>query len=80
MIKASFENIMDRFFLFDETSETFNNAARFNLETGVLLRRPSLSMQFSAKAWKDVSKLTNCVTYALNIPMHGWGRPGATFA
>lgn len=45
----------------------------FNLHARVAFRRPLVSAK---DEWNKVVKSTNCYSYALNIPDHGWGRPG----
>lgn len=51
----------------DPLKQQFNQRARLKF------RSPLVS---ASEEWRKVVKSTNCYSYALNIPDHGWGRPG----
>lgn len=45
----------------------------FNILARATFKHP---LEFDGDIWDHVRQQTNCYTYALNIPDHGWARPG----
>ncbi|MBI1301857.1 MAG: hypothetical protein GC137_09410 [Alphaproteobacteria bacterium] len=46
-------------------------------EMRMSLKRPAeANLVYRPKDWTRIKKDTNCYTYALDIPAHGWGQPG----
>lgn len=45
----------------------------FNILARATFKHP---LEFEADIWDHVRQQTNCYSYALNIPDHGWARPG----
>ncbi|HRC26122.1 MAG TPA: hypothetical protein PKX87_01685 [Alphaproteobacteria bacterium] len=69
-LRSAFKLVFGESFSFSfhepKLSSRFNAAARHY--------RPDESPAYDPRSWRCSGR--NCYTYALNIPEHGWGRPG----